>query len=77
MHLSPAKHPPLILPADEYNQELVSQVHPPKWNNPTQAGQYNLVVIGGGTAGLVTAAGAAGLGITWRSSSDISWAETA
>lgn len=62
MHLSPAKHPPLILPADEYNQELVSQVHPPKWNNPTQAGQYNLVVIGGGTAGLVTAAGAAGLG---------------
>jgi pyruvate/2-oxoglutarate dehydrogenase complex dihydrolipoamide dehydrogenase (E3) component len=30
--------------------------------NPTPSGRYNLVVIGGGTAGLVTAAGAAGLG---------------
>ena len=30
--------------------------------NPTPARKYNLVVIGGGTAGLVSAAGAAGLG---------------
>jgi pyruvate/2-oxoglutarate dehydrogenase complex dihydrolipoamide dehydrogenase (E3) component len=30
--------------------------------NPKPAGRYNLVVIGAGTAGLVTAAGAAGLG---------------
>jgi NADPH-dependent 2,4-dienoyl-CoA reductase/sulfur reductase-like enzyme len=30
--------------------------------NPTPSGKYNLVVIGAGTAGLVTAAGAAGLG---------------
>ena len=29
---------------------------------PTPAARYNLVVIGAGTAGLVTAAGAAGLG---------------
>ncbi len=51
-----------VPPADEYNRELVSQVHPLDWNNPTPDGRYNLVVIGGGTAGLVTAAGSAGLG---------------
>ncbi len=51
-----------LAPWDEYNQELVSQVHPSDWSNPTPASRYNLVVIGGGTAGLVTAAGAAGLG---------------
>src|SRR5262249_22608484 len=36
--------------------------HPPEWQNPDPAPRYNLVVIGAGTAGLVTAAGAAGLG---------------
>src|SRR5207249_1644516 len=41
---------------------LLSYVHPPDWQNPTPASCYNLVVIGAGTAGLVTAAGAAGLG---------------
>jgi mercury(II) reductase len=51
-----------VLPEDEYNQALVAQVHPPDWVNPHPADRYNLVVIGGGTAGLVTAAGAAGLG---------------
>src|SRR5207245_3064081 len=30
--------------------------------NPTPTGRYNLVVLGAGTAGLVSAAGAAGLG---------------
>jgi pyruvate/2-oxoglutarate dehydrogenase complex dihydrolipoamide dehydrogenase (E3) component len=40
----------------------VSLVHPPNWQNPKPAGRYNLVVIGAGTAGLVCAAGAAGLG---------------
>jgi mercury(II) reductase len=47
---------------DEHNQELVRNVHPAEWRNPTPEGQYNLIVIGAGTAGLVTAAGAAGLG---------------
>ncbi len=47
---------------DELNRALVDSVHPPNWENPTPAAKYNLVVIGGGTAGLVTAAGAAGLG---------------
>ncbi|HTH48833.1 MAG TPA: mercuric reductase [Candidatus Limnocylindria bacterium] len=53
---------PQLLPADRHNAELLAQVHPPDWRNPAPAPRYNLVVIGGGTAGLVTAAGAAGLG---------------
>jgi len=51
-----------IAPMDEHNQALVSNAHPPDWVNPEPASRYNLVVIGAGTAGLVTAAGAAGLG---------------
>ena len=51
-----------LLPNDEYNQELQANVNPPNWKNPTPSGRYNLVVIGAGTAGLVAAAGAAGLG---------------
>ncbi len=51
-----------VAPWDAHNQRLVAQVHPSDWTNPTPAGRYNLVVIGGGTAGLVAAAGAAGLG---------------
>src|ERR1043165_1475347 len=54
--------PVLVKPADVQNGRLVSYVHPPDWQNPTPAPRYNLVVIGAGTAGLVTAAGAAGLG---------------
>lgn len=52
----------IISPWDARNQELVAQVHPLDWKNPEPAPRYNLVVIGAGTAGLVTAAGAAGLG---------------
>ncbi|MHB0956395.1 MAG: mercuric reductase [Pirellulaceae bacterium] len=51
-----------LLPWDDHNQQLAANVHPPDWTNPTPSGRYNLVVIGAGTAGLVTAAGAAGLG---------------
>ncbi len=51
-----------LQPHDQHNQKLESNVHPPDWKNPTPDGRYNLVVIGAGTAGLVTAAGAAGLG---------------
>ena len=53
---------PPIIPWDVHNQKLVSNVHPADWKNPAPGSRYNLVVIGGGTAGLVTAAGAAGLG---------------
>ncbi len=49
-------------PQDAYNAALESNVRPPDWTNPTPDGRYNLVVIGAGTAGLVTAAGAAGMG---------------
>ena len=51
-----------VWPKDEHNRTLISNVHPSDWKNPVPDGRYNLVVIGGGTAGLVTAAGAAGLG---------------
>lgn len=51
-----------LLPHDAHNRRLEANVHPPDWTNPTPTGRYNLVVIGAGTAGLVTAAGAAGLG---------------
>jgi pyruvate/2-oxoglutarate dehydrogenase complex dihydrolipoamide dehydrogenase (E3) component len=53
---------PLLTPWDRHNQQLVANVHPSGWINPEPAPRYNLVVIGAGTAGLVTAAGAAGLG---------------
>lgn len=53
---------PEVLPRDVYNQALLLNVHPPDWKNPQPASIYNLVIIGAGTAGLVTAAGAAGLG---------------
>ncbi len=52
----------ILYPPDEHNRTLVSNAHPPDWVNPEPAPKYNLVVIGAGTAGLVTAAGAAGLG---------------
>ena len=51
-----------LQPHDEHNQALGANVHPSDWTNPTPADTYHLVVIGAGTAGLVTAAGAAGLG---------------
>lgn len=51
-----------LLPDDDLNRRLVYNVHPLDWQNPTPAGRYNLVAIGGGAAGLVSAAGAAGLG---------------
>lgn len=51
-----------VLPLEEYNKTLVANVHPADWINPEPAPCYNLVVIGGGTAGLISAAGAAGLG---------------
>ncbi len=51
-----------LQPGDEHNRRLASNVRPPDWVNPTPAARYNLVVVGAGTAGLVAAAGAAGLG---------------
>ncbi|MFO0930173.1 MAG: mercuric reductase [Gemmataceae bacterium] len=53
---------PLLLPDDAANRALLANVRPADWEPPKPAGRYNLVVLGGGTAGLVTAAIAAGLG---------------
>ena len=53
---------PEVLPDDPHNRALLQNVHPADWTNPEPAPRYNLVVVGAGTAGLVTAAGAAGLG---------------
>jgi len=61
-HADEASVIPPLRPLDEHNRKLRDNVHPPDWVNPTPSGRYNLVVIGAGTAGLVTAAGAAGLG---------------
>ncbi|MEO7133031.1 MAG: mercuric reductase [Vicinamibacterales bacterium] len=47
---------------DPPDRALIEHVHPPGWVNPLAAESYDLVVIGGGTAGLVSAMGAAGLG---------------
>lgn len=52
----------LVLPNDEHNQQLVANVHPGNWVNPEPAGRYNIVVIGAGTAGLITAVIATSLG---------------
>ena len=51
-----------VLPRDSHNEALLSNVHPENWRNPEPDGCYNIVVVGAGTAGLITAAGAAGLG---------------
>lgn len=54
--------PVQVLPIDAHNRKLVANVHPPDWVNPTPAGRYNLVVIGAGTAGLITSLVASSLG---------------
>ncbi len=51
-----------LAPADEHNRKLLENAHPPSWVNPEAKPRYHLVVVGGGTAGLVCAAGAAALG---------------
>ncbi len=51
-----------VLPDDAHNARLLAQAHPRDWHNPVPRNPYNLVVIGAGPAGLIAAAGAAGLG---------------
>jgi pyruvate/2-oxoglutarate dehydrogenase complex dihydrolipoamide dehydrogenase (E3) component len=54
--------PVLVAPPDAHNLRLLANAHPADWVNPVPRDRYHLVVIGAGTAGLVAAAGAAGLG---------------
>ena len=51
-----------LLEQDRHDRALRAAVAPPGWKNPEPAPRYDLVVLGGGTAGLVAAAIAAGLG---------------
>ncbi len=51
-----------LSPDDSYNRALIGQVRPQNWQNPTPRGYYHLVVVGGGSAGLISAMGASGLG---------------
>jgi pyruvate/2-oxoglutarate dehydrogenase complex dihydrolipoamide dehydrogenase (E3) component len=45
-----------------HDEALLAHVRPPGWMNPRPRGVYNLVVIGGGPAGLVASIGAATVG---------------
>lgn len=53
---------PPLLAGDPHDGELRDNTHPPGWHNPTPRARYGLVVIGGGTAGLVAAGVGAILG---------------
>jgi pyruvate/2-oxoglutarate dehydrogenase complex dihydrolipoamide dehydrogenase (E3) component len=58
----PADSDALLTSTDPADARLRAAVHPADWTNPEPRGRYDLAVIGGGTAGLVSAIGAAGLG---------------
>jgi pyruvate/2-oxoglutarate dehydrogenase complex dihydrolipoamide dehydrogenase (E3) component len=64
--MTPAGTPPggsgTGLAFEDVDEHLDRLVRPHGWQNPQPRGLYDLVVIGGGTAGLVSAVGAAGLG---------------
>ena len=51
-----------VTPLDDHNVKLLDAVHPKKWVDPKPKQNYNLVVIGAGSGGLVSSAGAAGVG---------------
>eukprot|EP00934_Nitzschia_sp_Nitz4_P001309 Nitzschia sp. Nitz4//scaffold65_size103378//22017//24157//NITZ4_004458-RA/size103378-augustus-gene-0.78-mRNA-1//1//CDS//3329556216//1309//frame0 len=57
-----------LWPMDEHNTVLLNHVHPPEWQDPIadtasdNKVSYDLVVIGGGAGGLISASGSAGVG---------------
>ncbi|MEE2641413.1 MAG: FAD-dependent oxidoreductase, partial [Planctomycetota bacterium] len=53
---------PALEPFDDNNRRLRDATRPEGWPTPASPGKYQMLVIGGGPAGLVTAAAAAGLG---------------
>src|SRR5580698_8442887 len=46
---------PSVLAEDAGNRSLLNNVHPEAWINPQPADRYNLVILGGGYAGILTA----------------------
>jgi pyruvate/2-oxoglutarate dehydrogenase complex dihydrolipoamide dehydrogenase (E3) component len=52
----------LLLTDDPHDRRLIENCHPPNYVNPTPTGKYNLIAIGAGAAGLVSAGGAGALG---------------
>src|SRR6202167_1882337 len=48
--------------SNDYDQRELQNVHPPDWRNPEPRDRYNLVVIGAGPAGILTALNAAKVG---------------
>jgi pyruvate/2-oxoglutarate dehydrogenase complex dihydrolipoamide dehydrogenase (E3) component len=52
----------MLLLDDPHDRVLIENCHPPQYVNPTPSGKYNLIAIGAGAAGLVSAGGAGGLG---------------
>ena len=51
-----------VSPLDAHNIHMLDLLHPKVWVDPQPKPAYNLVVIGAGAGGLVSAAGAAGVG---------------
>ncbi|MEO8186595.1 MAG: FAD-dependent oxidoreductase [Burkholderiaceae bacterium] len=49
-------------PLDAPERERLTNVRPCGWRNPQPTDRYNLVIVGGGPAGLVAAHATAGLG---------------
>jgi pyruvate/2-oxoglutarate dehydrogenase complex dihydrolipoamide dehydrogenase (E3) component len=52
----------ILTPGDPHDQQVIANCHPPNYSNPFPEGKYNLVAIGAGAAGLVSAGGAGSLG---------------
>ena len=52
----------ILIPDNPHDRVVIENCHPPGYVNPEPMGKYNLVAIGGGSAGLVSSGGAGGLG---------------
>jgi pyruvate/2-oxoglutarate dehydrogenase complex dihydrolipoamide dehydrogenase (E3) component len=52
----------ILTPGDPHDQQVIANCHPPNYSNPVPEGRYNLIAIGAGAAGLVSAGGAGSLG---------------